>query len=138
MGGFVARSSGDAHQWDRPVLALVDRLPPAADRAAEDAGADRARSAQGPGDRRSPGGDHGAPGGDHGAPGWLTRLVHRLTRTDPDLANDPALSASRQQVIELDQLRRDLRDLRDEVAVLRTGNFAEDAIRAAVRHREGP
>jgi hypothetical protein len=40
-------------------------------------------------------------------------------------------------VIELDQLRRDLRDLRDEVAVLRTGNFAEDAIRAA-RRREGP
>lgn len=138
MGGFVARSSGDAHQWDRPVLALVDRLPPAADRTPEDASADRARSTQGRGDRRPPGGDHGAPGRPATRPGWVTRLVYRLTRTDPDLTNDPALSASRQQVIELDQLRRDLRDLRQDVAAFQTGNFAEDAIRAAVRHREEP
>lgn len=41
-------------------------------------------------------------------------------------------------MIELDQLRRDLRDLRDEVAVLRTGNFAADALYEAVRRREEP
>jgi hypothetical protein len=31
-----------------------------------------------------------------------------------------------------------VRDLRQDVAALQTGNFAEDALRAAVRRREEP